>query len=88
MTQLEIIDQPNDIVEGKEFVMQLNTYAYIYPRARKRFYFVAGVYVFAEAVPISGVMAHNRKDFKKRSKVLLVEIVKSQLYGDFTSKRY
>ena len=71
LTQIEIIDQPTDVVEGTEFVLQLNTYAYIYPRNRKKFYFVSGVYIFAEAVPIHGVRATNRKDFQSRRKVLL-----------------
>ncbi len=71
LLQLEIIDQPTDIVEGTKFVLQLNTFGYIYPRSRKKFFFIPGVYIFAEAVPIHGVRARNRKDFQSRRKVLL-----------------
>ena len=73
LPQLEVIDSPPDVLEGDEFVVQLNTFACSYPRARcdQKYFFVPGVTIFAEAVPLSGIVATNREDFKRRSKVLL-----------------
>jgi hypothetical protein len=69
--QLEVVDQPSDVLENKEFTLTLNTFAFIYPRSRKRYFFVANVYIFAEAVPVFGIDATNPQDFQKRRKVLI-----------------
>ena len=63
----------NEVLEDQEFILQLRTYTCMYPRARcqQKYLFVPDVTIFAEAIPISGIMATNRKDFKRHSKVLL-----------------
>ena len=63
----------NEVLEDQEFLLQLRTYTCMYPRARcqQKYLFVPDVTIFAEAIPISGIMATNRKDFKRQSKVLL-----------------
>jgi hypothetical protein len=63
----------NEVLEGETFQMQLNTLVCSYPRARcaQKYSFVKDVTIFAEAVPVSGIMASDRKAFKQRSKVLL-----------------
>ncbi|KAJ1481646.1 hypothetical protein T484DRAFT_1806655 [Baffinella frigidus] len=71
LPQVELTDYPKEVVEGEEFSVYLNVYSFSYPRSRQRVFFVAGVTLFAECIPVDGIPATNAHDFQSYRKVLL-----------------